>query len=112
MTDKINEEFVDNSMDIVTLVDDDGSEIECELVDILSLDGEETEYAILAELVDGVASYDDPFVARIEDVGEDSYLYVIDDEDIINKVYDRYNELCDECDCDCDDECDCENCKK
>ncbi len=111
MTDKINEEFVDNSMDIVTLVDDDGTEIECELVDILSLEDDETEYAILAELVDGVASYDDPFVARIEDVGEDSFLYVIDDEDIINKVYDRYNELCDECggDCDCcDEDCDCD----
>ncbi len=98
------EEFVDNSMDVVTLTDDEGNEHEFELLGSVELDEDNNEYIVLAEIVDDEVLYDDPLICRIEDEEDESVLYPIDDEATIEKIIDKFNELS-SCDCDCDDDC-------
>lgn len=110
-----NEEFVDNTMDVVTLTDDEGNEHEFELLGSVELDGDDNEYIVLAEIIEDEILYDDPLICRIVDEEEESILYPVDDEDVIEKIIDKFNEMS-ECDCgcehdhcDCDGECDCDH---
>lgn len=99
--------FLDNEMDneIIHLVDDEGNEVEFELISSFELD--DTKYAVVAPLD---SDSDDAYILRVEqdENGEDLFVG-IEDEEEFNDVVEAYNELMDENSCECDDDCECEH---
>ncbi len=84
----LNEEL-DN---IVVLNDEDGNEINFEFLDLIEYDGEE--YVVLLPVSEDEDS-DEVVILKVEDTEEDSEegSYVsIDDEDILNAVFEIFKE--------------------
>lgn len=85
-----NEE-VDN---IIVLNDEDGNEVRFEFLDLVELDDEE--YVILLPVVDdGVEEEGEVVILKVEDTDEDSEeeSYVsVEDEEILNKVFEIFKE--------------------
>lgn len=90
--------------EIIQLIDENGEEVDFELVASFELD--DTRYAVVVP-VDGDG--EDAYILRVEqdENGEDIFVG-IEDEEEFNDAVEAYNELMEEYDCDCDDEdCDC-----
>lgn len=73
---------------LVTLVDDEGNEVEFELLDVIEYDNEE--YVILIENnedAEGVV------ILKIESIDDETEEYfAIDDEEILNNVFETFKE--------------------
>lgn len=79
---------------IVILNDEDGNEVKFEFLDLVELDDEE--YVILLPVVDdGVEEEGEVVILKVEDTDEDSEeeSYVsVEDEEILNKVFEIFKE--------------------
>ena len=79
---------------IVILNDEDGNEVKFEFFDLVELDDEE--YVILLPVVDdGVEEEGEVVILKVEDTDEDSEeeSYVsVEDEEILNKVFEIFKE--------------------
>lgn len=74
--------------EIVTLVDDEGNEVEFELLDVMEYEGEE--YVILIENNDDANGV---VILKIESIDDETEEYfAIDDEDILNCVFEAFKE--------------------
>ena len=84
-------EHLDN---IVILNDEDGNEVKFEFLDLVELDDEE--YVVLLPVVDeGVEEEGEVVILKVEDTDDDteeeSYVSV-EDEDVLNKVFEIFKE--------------------
>ncbi len=77
----------------VVLDDDDGNETEFEQIATIDLDGEM--YCILCPVEDGAAS-DEGWVFRLAAEDDKELLELVDNEETIDKVFEKYNELCED----------------
>lgn len=79
---------------IVILNDEDGNEVKFEFLDLVELDDEE--YVILLPVIDdGVEEEGEVVILKVEDTDEDSEeeSYVsVEDEEILNKVFEIFKE--------------------
>lgn len=74
--------------EIVTLVDDEGNEVEFELLDVVDYEGEE--YVILIE---NDEEAQDVLILKIESVDDETENYVgIDDEELLTNVFETFKE--------------------
>ncbi|QSZ26546.1 DUF1292 domain-containing protein [Aceticella autotrophica] len=90
--------------EIIQLVDDEGNEVNFELIASFELD--DNKYAVVAPIDD---NSDDAYILKVEqdENGEDLFVG-IEDEDEFNDVVEAYNELMEEYGEDCDNnECNC-----
>lgn len=77
---------------ILTLNDEDGNEVEFEFLDLVELDGEE--YVVLLPVEEDEDAEGEVVILKIEDTEseeEESYVSV-EDEDILNKVFEIFKE--------------------
>ena len=84
-----NEEEIDN---IVVLNDENGEEVEFEFLDLIELDGEE--YVVLLPTEETEDEEGEVVILKVEDTEseeEESYVSV-DDEEILNKVFEIFKE--------------------
>ncbi len=91
MEDNIGGEDLDN---IIKLNDEDGNEVEFEFLDLVELDGEE--YVVLLPVTEeGDEEEGEVVILKVEDSDDDSdeESYVsIDDEEVLNKVFEIFKE--------------------
>ena len=91
----MNENYEGEELDnIVILNDEDGNEVKFEFLDLVELDDEE--YVILLPVIDdGVEEEGEVVILKVEDTDSDSDMvsYVsVDDEEILNKVFEIFKE--------------------
>lgn len=79
---------MDNEMDnMITLLDDEGKEVECEVIDMFQF--EEKEYIVLLPMDE-----EDPYILRVDkDADGNEVFAVIEDDEEFEKVADAYDEL-------------------
>lgn len=85
----VPEEGLDN---IIVLNDENGEEVQFEFLDLIELDGEE--YVVLLPIEEDEEEAGEVVILKVEDTEseeEESYVSV-DDEDILNKVFDMFKE--------------------
>lgn len=89
----MEKEFLD---DVITLVDEEGNEVEFEL--IMSMEANDREYAILAPLQEDEELEDDEaYIFRLEyDEEEEMILIPIEDDEEYEMVVEVYNTLIEE----------------
>lgn len=96
--------------DIITLQDEQGNPIK--FVEVACVEYEEEFYVLLspAEEVEGIGE-DEVIICKLEDQDDETQLIVpLEDEELMQKVFDEYLRTAEECGCDCcDDDCDCEH---
>ena len=74
--------------ELVTLVDDEGNEVEFELLDVVDYDGEE--YVVLIE---NNEEAQDVVILKIESVDDETENYIgIDDEELLSNVFETFKE--------------------
>lgn len=104
--------------DLIVLQDEDGKEIE--FVHIATIDYQDEWYAFLQPVELEGMEEDEMIIFKLQEDEEGNDMFVpVDDEELMNAVYDEYvKEAGCECDCeDCDGECDhdhdchCDECK-
>jgi uncharacterized protein YrzB (UPF0473 family) len=79
-----------NLENIITLLDDDGNEIECEVIDMFEF--EEKEYAVLLP-----TDEEDPYILRIDKDEDGNELFaMIEDDNEFDRVSEAYDELLDQ----------------
>lgn len=79
---------VEYEPEIVTLVDDQGNEVEFELLDVTEYEGEE--YVVLIE---NNEQAQDVVILKIESVDDETENYVgIDDEELLSNVFETFKE--------------------
>jgi len=85
----------ENDEDPVTLYDEENNETKFEQVAIIPLD--EKIYCILKPItkIEGVAD-DEALVFVIEEIDDEDCLVMVDDDKIINKVFEKYYKLLEE----------------
>ena len=98
--------------EIITLQDEEGNPIK--FIEVACVEYEEEYYVLLspAQEVEGIAD-DEVIICKLEDQDDETQLIVpVQDEDLMQKVFDEYLKTAGECDCeDCDcEDCDCEDC--
>ncbi len=99
--------------EIITLQDENGNPLK--FYEVACVEYEEQYYVLLspAEEVEGIAD-DEVVICKLEDQDDDTQLIVpLEDEQLMEKVFEEYLRTAEECgcdDCDCDDDCDCEDC--
>ena len=91
----MEENFEGEELDnIVILNDEDGNEVEFEFLDLVELDGEE--YVVLLPVTEeGDEEEGEVVILKVEDSDDDSdeESYVsIDDEEVLNKVFEIFKE--------------------
>lgn len=85
----IPEEELDN---IIVLNDENGEEVKFEFLDLVELDGEE--YVVLLPADESEEEEGEVVILKVEDTEseeEESYVSV-DDEDVLNKVFEMFKE--------------------
>ena len=97
--------------DIITLQDEQGNPIK--FVEVACVEYEEEFYVLLspAEEVEGIGE-DEVIICKLEDQDDETQLIVpLEDEELMQKVFDEYLRTAEECGCDCgcEDDCDCEH---
>ena len=100
--------------DIITLQDEQGNPIK--FIEVACVEYEEEFYVLLspAEEVEGIAD-DEVIICKLEDQDDETQLIVpLEDEELMQKVFDESLKTAGECgccddDCDCDCDCDCEH---
>lgn len=89
MTDQINEN-VEEFDDIITLYDEDNNEVQCEFIDYIEYDG--NEYIIMLPL-DEPTENSEVIILEVKKLSEDEEEYLtVEDEDVLNDVYDLFKE--------------------
>lgn len=94
----------------ITLQDEQGNPIK--FYEVACVEYESEYYVLLspAEEVEGIAE-DEVIVCKLEDQDDDTQLIVpLEDEELMQKVFDEYLKTASECDCDDCDDCDCDDC--
>ncbi|MDO5555621.1 MAG: DUF1292 domain-containing protein [Clostridia bacterium] len=83
------EEELDN---IIVLNDEEGKEVQFEFLDLIELDGEE--YVVLLPIEQDEATEEEVVILKVEETEvEDEESYVsVDDEEILNKVFEMFKE--------------------
>ena len=104
--------------EIITLQDEQGNPVK--FIEVACVEYEDELYVLLspAQEIEGIGE-DEVIVCKLEPQDEETQLIVpLDDEELMNKVFEEYLRTahecgcdCDDCDgeCDCDDDCDCEH---
>ena len=99
----------------ITLYDDKGNPLNFYEEACVELDGKFYVLLSPAEEIEGIAE-DEVVICSLEMQDDDTQLIVpVEDEELMQRVFDEYLNTADECDCDCgccdecDDECDCEH---
>lgn len=83
-----NEELLEEESNIISLTDEEGSEVEFELIDSVDYNG--TEYLILLPPDDEAAEV---VILEVEPQGDDMETYVtVNDEDTLMAVYEIFKE--------------------
>lgn len=104
-----NTEIFDDD-EIVTLTDDEGNEID--FYEVACVEYEDNFYGLLEPVneMEGLEE-GDVLIFRIveQENGEDSF-EPVEDEDLLNAVFEQYMRAAADCECDCE-ECDCEECE-
>ena len=80
-------ENMDNELDVVVFVDDEGNEVTMEVMDYFFYEGQE--YAVLCEYVEDAEASDEPreaYVMKVEPVGEDEEEFIPVDEALAAKL--------------------------
>lgn len=79
---------MENEMDnMITLLDDEGNEVECEVIDLFEFD--EQEYVVLLPVDE-----EDPYILRVDKEEDGSEVFaVIEDDEEFEKVAEAYDEL-------------------
>lgn len=101
--------FDEESDDIITLVDMDGKDVD--FYHIATIDYKEKWYIFLqpVEPMEGIAE-DEVIIYElgIDEDGDDKFI-PIEDEELLNEVFEEYLKEAECCDCDgeCDEDCDC-----
>lgn len=83
------DEELDN---VIVLNDEEGNEVQFEFLDLVELDGEE--YVVLLPTSEEEADEGEVVILKVEDTEseeEESYVSV-DDEEILNKVFEKFKE--------------------
>lgn len=74
--------------ELVTLIDDEGNEVEFELLDVVDYEGEE--YVVLIE---NNEEAQDVVILKIESVDDETENYIgIDDEELLSNVFETFKE--------------------
>lgn len=72
---------------MITLLDDEGNEVECEVIDMFEYD--ENEYVVLLPVDE-----EDPYILRVDKDDEGNEIFaVIEDDEEFEKVAEAYDEL-------------------
>ena len=83
-----NEEIFEQNDAIISLTDDEGNEVEFELLDIIEYENEE--YIVLIENNEDA---DEAVILKINSLDEENEEYVsIDDEALLQKIFDIFKE--------------------
>ena len=86
MADEKNIEEFENEDALITLVDDEGNEVEFEFLDVVEYEGEE--YIVLIENDEDA---DEVVILKISPIDDNTEEYVsIDDEDLLQKLFDIF----------------------
>ena len=86
MADEKNIEEFENEDALITLVDDEGNEVEFEFLDVVEYEGEE--YIVLIENDEDA---DEVVILKINPIDDNTEKYVsIDDEDLLQKLFDIF----------------------
>ena len=86
MADEKNIEEFENEDALITLVDDEGNEVEFEFLDVVEYEGEE--YIVLIE---NDEEADEVVILKINPIDDNTEEYVsIDDEDLLQKLFDIF----------------------
>lgn len=86
MADEKNIEELENEDALITLVDDEGNEVEFEFLDVVEYEGEE--YIVLIENDEDA---DEVVILKINPIDDNTEEYVsIDDEDLLQKLFDIF----------------------
>jgi uncharacterized protein YrzB (UPF0473 family) len=75
---------------MITLLDDDGNEVECEVIEMFEF--ENKEYVVLLPVEE-----EDPYILRVDKDDEGNELFaVIEDDEEFDRVAEAYDELLEE----------------
>lgn len=75
---------------MITLLDEEGNEVECEIIDFFQY--EDKEYAVLLP-----TNEEDPYILRVDKDEDGSEVFaVIEDDEEFDKVAEAYDQLVDE----------------
>ncbi len=86
MADEKNIEEFENEDALITLVDDEGNEVEFEFLDVVEYEGEE--YIVLIENDEDA---DEVVILKINPIDDNTEEYVsIDDENLLQKLFDIF----------------------
>ena len=86
MADEKNIQEFENEDALITLVDDEGNEVEFEFLDVVEYEGEE--YIVLIENDEDA---DEVVILKINPIDDNTEEYVsIDDEDLLQKLFDIF----------------------
>lgn len=78
---------------IITLNDEEGNEVKFEFVDLLEYEGEEYVILLPAEESEDEAEPGEVVILKVESESEEEETYVsVDDEDVLNKVFEMFKE--------------------
>lgn len=88
MADEKNIEEFENEDALITLVDDEGNEVEFEFLDVVEYEGEE--YIVLIENDEDA---DEVVILKINPIDDDTEEYTsIDDDDLLQKLFDIFKQ--------------------
>ena len=83
-----NNEILEEELNILTLTDENGNDVDFEYLDVIEYEGKE--YLFLMPVDEDSAEV---IIMEIEPVDEENENYLaIDDEELLNKVYDLFKE--------------------
>lgn len=88
MAEEKNIEEFENEDALITLVDDEGNEVEFEFLDVVEYEGEE--YIVLIENDEDA---DEVVILKINPIDDDTEEYTsIDDDDLLQKLFDIFKQ--------------------
>ena len=79
--------------DFITIVDDDGQEFELEVLDEMNYKGETYVAFLPADMKEDDPDYGIIILRSVEDENGDELFESIDDEDLLNDVYEHFMEI-------------------
>ncbi len=79
-------------IDTIMIPLEDGSEMECAIMDEFEAEGRN--YVVLSPVEEGDVIGDDEYLYRYEEDGDDMILSYIEDDDELERISDLYAEMC------------------
>lgn len=90
--DSINDLEDEELSNIIILSDENGQDVQFEFLDLIEYDSEEY-VVLLPEIEEGEEDDGEVVILKVEDSGEEEESYVsVDDEDVLNKVFEIFKE--------------------